>query len=263
METKVKAGVAVAAMLVLAAVGVFAIGSMIGGDADPTENTTGAEIPDQQEYQSDANASTQVAAVLSDLYYEDHRQESTATIGASEENADREIQTVTIVRHSAEQLFVGTEVDSEGGVSVEYRYGDSEVGGVAEGAPGQALDVPPDSGWETSEMRYQQASPAPEIYSDAQWSVYQENSSQVVLRVSGNEAYLSAKDSATFDQVSRESYIEIYVDKDTGTIQRIVDHEVGLIEEDDGTIRGPLVFHREATFTFETEELVRPNGLSG
>lgn len=259
MDSVKKIAIGIVAMLVLSAIGVYAFGAIVGQD---TVESSSADIPEQQEHSVDDDASTQLDAALSALYYEDHRQEVSAELRASDSDPSRVIEGVTLVSHSSEQMFSGTQVErNDGSFSLQYRYVDTDVGGVAEGGRDQALDTPPNDGWETTDARYFQSAGVPSINSDADWRVKSENDSRVVLEVTGEDEYIDAMNSSAFDELSEESYIQVHIDVESGQIVKIVDRQVGYVEEDDGSVRGPLVFHREITFDYGTVELERPDTL--
>lgn len=263
MNSIQKAAVAIVAMLVLSAVGAFALGSVLSDESVSDES--GNAVPEQQSYSSDADASAQVEAVLSQLYYVDHRQDVSAEMRSVNNDIPmREIESVTLVSHSSEQLFSGTQVEnSDGSAAVQFRYVDSSTGGVADGTRGAVLTEPPLDGWERTEARYDQQSSVPGISAEAEWTVGSANESTVVLRVDGETEYMNAQGSSAFDELTAESYVELYVDVESGELVKVVDRQVGLIEEDDGSVRGPIVFHRELVFEYGAVDIERPSALDG
>lgn len=260
MDSYKKPALSIIVMLLLSVVGVYALGALMGSDdaKQPTQT-----IPEKQEYSSEANASTQIGAVMSQLYYEDHRQDVTARLGSSGlENPNRVVNSVTLVSHSTKQSFAGTHVESQDGEGrVQYRYVDADVGAVAEASVAQNFEQPPTEGWETTDARYSQSLPVPVMSPDADWEVKAENESTVVLEVRGGNQYINAKDSSVFDSLASDTYVEVYIDVETGRVTKIIDHQVGVMEQENGDVRGPFVFHRVVTFEYGAVDLERPDAL--
>lgn len=247
-------------VVVLTGVGLGAIALV---DSTMSEPDTDDGVPPQEEYDASDSAIEQVSATFSKLSHVDHRQDTTAVLKQTGDNETiRRVDTVTKVSHSSEKIFVGTKNVGGDGVSVEYRFLTSDAGGVVKGAPGQSLESPPRSGWEMNDASYTAESAVPSVESNVSWSVKNESESTVVYRVNDPEQYRVAwNGTVAFDELYEETYLEVHIDKESGSVVKIVDHQVGVVNEENGSVRGPFSLHREVTFEYRDIVLETPSGF--